>query len=291
VAAVVPGAGDARAIGVFDSGVGGLTVLRALRAELPGESFLYLGDTARLPYGTKSAHTVVRYALQAAEELVERGIKCLVVACNTASASALPAMRERFGGLPVIGVIEPGAAAAVQASRSGRIAVLATEGTIRGGAYTRAIGALRADAQVTGVACALFVALAEEGWVDGPVADAAAGRYLTPLGAAPGASPGAAGGAPPDTLVLGCTHFPVLEPVIARAIGQVIGPGVCIVDSAATTAAAVRTELAARGLLAPAGSPATLGFLATDGPARFAAVGARFLGEPIRVDDVELIDF
>jgi glutamate racemase len=272
---------DPRPIGVFDSGMGGLTVLRALRAALPGESFLYLGDTARLPYGTKSAHTVVRYALQAAEELVERGIKCLVVACNTASSSALPAMRERFAGLPVIGVIEPGAAAAVQASRSGHIAVLATEGTIRGGAYTRAITALRADAQVTGVPCALFVALAEEGWIDGPVAEAAAARYLAPLGEA---------AARPDTLVLGCTHFPVLEPVIARALAAAAGPGVRIVDSAATTAAAVRAELSARGLLAPEGSEATLGFLATDGTARFAAVGARFLGEAIAADDVELID-
>jgi glutamate racemase len=279
--------GDARPIGVFDSGMGGLTVLRALRAALPGESFLYLGDTARLPYGTKSAHTVVRYALQAAEELVDRGIKCLVVACNTASSSALPAMRERFAGLPVIGVIEPGAAAAAQASRSGHIAVLATEGTINGGAYTRAIRALRADAQVTGVPCALFVALAEEGWIDGPVAESAAARYLAPLG---GATGGGGAGARADTLVLGCTHFPVLEPVIARAVGQVIGPGVRIVDSAATTAAAVRDELAARGLLAPSGSAATLGFLATDGTARFAAVGARFLGEAIAADDVELID-
>jgi len=284
--------GDARPIGVFDSGMGGLTVLRALRAALPGESFLYLGDTARLPYGTKSAHTVVRYALQAAEELVERGIKCLVVACNTASSSALPAMRERFAGLPVIGVIEPGAAAAVQASRSGHIAVLATEGTINGGAYTRAIRALRADAQVTGVPCALFVALAEEGWIDGPVAEAAAARYLAPLGGAGGGGASGAGtaAARADTLVLGCTHFPVLEPVIARAVGQAIGPGVRIVDSAATTAVAVRGELAARGLLAQAGSAATLGFLATDGTARFAAVGARFLGEAIAADDVELID-
>jgi glutamate racemase len=199
-------------------------------------------------------------------------------------------MRARFGELPVIGVIEPGAAAAVRASPSGRIAVLATEGTIRGGAYTRAIGALRADAQVTGVPCALFVALAEEGWVDGPVAEAAAERYLAPLGQA-GAS---AAGALPDTLVLGCTHFPVLEPVIvramARAMGQASGPGVRIVDSAATTAAAVQAQLAARGLLAPAGSPVTLGFLATDGAGRFAAVGARFLGEAISADDVELID-
>jgi glutamate racemase len=268
---------DARPVGVFDSGVGGLTVLRALRAALPGESFLYLGDTARLPYGTKSAHTVVRYAVQAAEELVERGIKCLVVACNTASAAALDAMHQRFGELPLIGVIEPGAAAAVRATHSGRIAVLATDGTIRGGAYTRAIARLAPGAAVSGVACGLFVALAEEGWVEGPVAEAAAERYLAPLRDAL---------EPPDTLVLGCTHFPVLEPVIARCMG----PAVRIVDSAATTAAAVAAQLAARALLAPPGTQATLRCLATDGSARFAAVGARFLGAPLAAEDIELID-
>ena len=268
-----------RPIGVFDSGVGGLTVLRALRAELPTESFIYLGDTARLPYGTKSEHTVARYALQAADALVERAIKCLVVACNTASAAALPALQQRYAGLPVIGVIEPGARAACAASISGRIAVLATESTVRGGAYTQAITRLRRDARVTAIACAIFVALAEEGWTDGPVVAAAASRYLAPLRAA-----GAAG---PDTLVLGCTHFPVLAPAIAAAVG----PGLRIVDSAATTAAAVHQELAPRGLLREVGgAPATVQFLATDGIARFAAVGGRFLGAPIGADEVELID-
>ena len=148
-------------IGVFDSGVGGLTVLRALLATLPDEDFLYLGDTARLPYGTKSAQTVARYSVRAAEALVERGIKALVVACNTASASALPALRERFPDLPVIGVIEPGAQAACETSASGRIAVLATEGTVKGGAYLQAILAIRPDAHVTQVAAQIFVALAE----------------------------------------------------------------------------------------------------------------------------------
>jgi glutamate racemase len=266
-------------IGVFDSGVGGLTVLRALRAALPEESYIYLGDTARLPYGTKSEHTVARYALQAADELVERGIKCLVVACNTASAAALPALQQRYSELPVAGVIEPGARAACAASRSGRIAVLATESTVGGGAYSRAIARIRPDAQVTAIACALFVALAEEGWTDGPVASAAAERYLAPLRAA--------GAAAPDTIVLGCTHFPVLQAVIAAAAG----PGVRIVDSAATTAAEVRAQLIARGLLRAAdAAPATVRFLATDAVSRFAAVGGRFLGAPIAADDVELID-
>lgn len=266
-------------IGVFDSGVGGLTVLRALRATLPAESYIYLGDTARLPYGTKSEHTVARYALQAADELVERGIKCLVVACNTASAAALPALQQRYSELPVIGVIEPGARAACAASRSGRIAVLATDSTVRAGAYARALARLRPDAEVTAIACALFVALAEEGWTEGAVATAAAERYLAPLRAA--------GARAPDTLVLGCTHFPVLQEVIAAAAGE----RVRIVDSAATTASEVRALLAAGGLLRPAVAAApALRFLATDAVSRFAAVGGRFLGTPIEAADVELID-
>jgi glutamate racemase len=264
---------------VFDSGVGGLTVLRALCVVLPSESVTYLGDTARLPYGTKSEHTVARYALQAADELVERGIKCLVVACNTVSAAALPALQERFSEIPVVGVIEPGARAACAATRIGRIAVLATESTVRGGAYTQAIARIRSDTEVTAIACALFVALAEEGWTDGPVASAAAERYLAPLRAATAN--------PPDTIVLGCTHFPVLKSVI----GAAAGPGVRLVDSAATTAQEVRQLLAARGLqLAPGGTPPKFTFLATDAVDRFAEVGGRFFGAPIAADEVELID-
>ena len=275
-------AGIGLPIGVFDSGVGGLTVLRALRAELPAESFIYLGDTARLPYGTKSEHTVARYALQAADALIERGIKCLVVACNTASAAALPALQERYAELPVIGVIEPGARAACAASKSGRIAVLATESTVRGGAYTQAITRLRPDARVTAIACAIFVALAEEGWTDGAVAQAAAARYLQPLLDAASLAP--------DTLVLGCTHFPMLTGVIAAALGA----GTGIVDSARTTADAVCAELERLQLLRPALAPlppaAALQFLATDGVERFAAIGGRFLGQPIDAAAVELID-
>ncbi len=276
----------ARPIGVFDSGVGGLTVLRALRAAMPAESFLYLGDTARLPYGTKSTHTVVRYAIQAADELVERDIKCLVVACNTAAGAALPAMRERYGSLPVIGVIEPGARAACEATRTGRIAVLGTDSTVRGGAYTRAILALNPQAQVWAIACSVFVALAEEGWTEGAVAEAAAARYLQPLLKDAAATP--------DTLVLGCTHFPVLAAVIAA----VLGGGVRIVDSALTTAIAVRAELERGGLLRAAATEAAAGavagnelrFLATDGVGRFAAIGGRFLGQAIDPTTIELID-
>jgi len=269
-----------RAIGVFDSGVGGLTVLRALVEALPQEQFLYLGDTARLPYGTKSAETVVRYALRAADELVERGIKCLVVACNTASAAALGAMRQRFEDIPVIGVIEPGARAAVAASRTGRIAVIATEGTVRGGAYTQAIARLRPDAVVTAMACQLFVALAEEGWTEGPVAERAAERYLAALRGAAGAGP--------DTLVLGCTHFPLLQGVIERALGGQVR----IVDSAATTAQATRALLAQQDLLRTSSLQAApqLRYLATDGAERFAQVGSRFMGRAIAADEVELVD-
>ena len=269
------------AIGVFDSGVGGLTVLRELRRALPAEDFIYLGDTARLPYGTKSAATVARYSLQCAAVLVARGIRCLVVACNTASASALSALRAQYPHLPVIGVIEPGAAAAVAASASQCIGVIATEGTIGGGAYQDAIRRLNPRAQVSARACSLFVALAEEGLTHGPIVEAVAHRYLSPFFEA---------AQPPDTLVLGCTHFPVLAPVM-RAV---IPAGVRIVDSAATTAAALRRQLqpsadAGAGAGAGTGAGRTT-WLATDGAARFARVGSIFLGEPLCAEAVEVVD-
>ena len=279
-------------IGVFDSGVGGLTVLRALRAALPSEDFIYLGDTARLPYGTKSPESVVRYSLQCAEALERRGIRCLVVACNTASASALGALRLRYPDMPVIGVIEPGAAAAVSASRSQHIAVIGTEGTIAGGAYQTAIRRLSGGSRVRASACSLFVALAEEGWTEGSIVEAVARRYLEPMflprGAA-GDDPAAA----PDTLVLGCTHFPVL----GAAIRRVLPPHVRIVDSAATIAAAVMQELRPAASSPAAGTPAAgtrgrggVKWLATDGAARFARVSATFLGEGLRAEEIEIID-
>lgn len=273
--------GDGGAIGVFDSGVGGLTVLRALRSVLPQERFVYLGDTARLPYGTKSAATVVRYSLQCADALVARGIRCLVVACNTASASALDALRLRYPRIPVIGVIEPGAAAAVAASRTRHIAVIGTEGTIGGGAYQAAIQRLDARVRVTAQACSLFVAVAEEGWVEGAIAEAIARRYLDPI-FSDGRTSGAAGGIP-DTLVLGCTHFPVLS----AAVRAILPQHVTLVDSAATVAAAVARQLPA------AASPSGRGsvtWLATDGAARFARVSAVFLGQALRPEDIEIID-
>ncbi|APZ44049.1 glutamate racemase [Acidihalobacter ferrooxydans] len=264
-------------IGVFDSGVGGLTVLRALHERLPHEALLYLGDMARLPYGSKSPQTVSRYALQAAGMLVARGIKLLVVACNTASALALDDLRAAFPQIPVIGVLEPGAAAACAATRSGRIAVIATEGTVNGGAYTRAIHAIRPDCEVSAAPCPLFVALAEEGWHDGPVLEAVARRYLDPLFAT----------IPPDVLVLGCTHFPVL----AATLAAVVGPQTRLVDSASTTAEAVRETLRETGLGAPSSDTTpTVHYLTTDTPERFARVAAGFLPAALHPREVELID-
>jgi glutamate racemase len=235
---------------------------------------VYLGDTARLPYGTKSPTTVARYSVRAAEALVAHGIKALVVACNTAASTALPALRERFPALPVIGVIEPGARAACDASRSGRIAVLATEGTVQGGAYERAIHALRADAHVTQIACQVFVALAEEGWSEGAAVDAVTERYLAHLDARV------------DTVVLGCTHFPLLAGAIARQLGATRQ----VVDSAATTARATAAMLAAANLGASTTHIGGLRLMATDSPERFARVGARFLGSSIAAKAVEAID-
>jgi glutamate racemase len=270
---------DQRPIGVFDSGMGGLTVLRALVARLPEERFLYLGDTARLPYGTKSAETVQAYALQAARLLIDAGVKLVVIACNTASAVALETLAGALAPVPVIGVIEPGARAGVLMTRNNHIAVIATEGTVRGGAYVRAIRTLRPDTEVVQQACQVFVALAEEGWMDSAVTAEAAACYLAPLFKRPSA---------PDTLVLGCTHFPVL----LGAIRQVVGEEVAIVDSAATTASAVVEALAAKRLANAGGNPtaARTRLLATDSPERFARVGAIFLGRPLAVDEVELVD-
>lgn len=271
-------------IGLFDSGVGGLTVLAALRRRLPHESYCYLGDTARLPYGTKSSGTIVRYSLQATEKLVERRIKLLVVACNTATAAALPELRRAYAPLPVIGVVEPGARAACKAvsgKPGGVVIVMATESTIRGAAYTRAIQAIRPETAVTGVPCSLFVSLAEEGWMDGPIAEGIAERYLAP----------ALRQAHPDCIVLGCTHFPPLAPAIAAVAGK----GVPLIDSAATTAEAVEEELRRLNLLRPEASLPKedprdrLHFLTTDAPERFARVGGLFLGMPIAPERLELV--
>jgi len=267
---------DPRPIGVFDSGIGGITVLRAIHDLLPAEDVVYLGDTARLPYGTKSADTVVRYASQAAARLMAQDVKLLVIACNTASAVATARLAQQFAPVPVIGVVEPGAAAAVATSNSGHIAVIATESTVHGMAYPRAIQARLPDAQVTQAPATVFVALAEEGWVATEATRAAARAYLAPL---------FAGAQHPDTLVLGCTHFPVLS----DAIRAELPTGVAVVDSAHTTAHAVASALG-EAAAAPAGRTGTVRFLATDGPERFARVGRIFFGRRIAADAVEIID-
>ncbi|WP_305856496.1 glutamate racemase [Balneatrix alpica] len=267
---------DTRPIGVFDSGVGGLTVLRALHEQMPNENLLYLGDTARVPYGTKSALSVQRYAEQAVLALLSRRVKAIVVACNTASAAAMDTLRARFTQLPVLGVIEPGAKVGCQMSKSGHLGVIATEGTIQGGAYTRAITQLRQDARVSSVACSLFVALAEEGWVEGDLVEAIIERYLAPLKAAPEL----------DALVLGCTHFPVLK----QAIQRVIGERVVLVDSAATAAAECDQLLRQHELRLVTQQQGKIHFMVTDGPERFARVAKVFFPCHLSAEQVEVVD-
>lgn len=264
-------------IGIFDSGVGGLTVLRTIQSRLPHENLLYLGDTARLPYGTKSRDTVSRYAVQAASKLVERQVKMLVIACNTATAAALEDVRALWPDLPVIGVVEPGAKAACAASRNGRIAVIATESTIRGQAYHKAIHAVNPQAEVSAQACSLFVSLAEEGWVDGPIVEAVAARYLAPLFSTP---------TPPDCLVLGCTHFPAL----ANAIRKTLNDTTRIVDSAETTALAVEQKLLRQNAMNQQTQEGQALFMTTDDTARFARVGGIFMGRTLNRDLVELVN-
>lgn len=270
-------------IGMFDSGVGGLTVLKALRQRLPCEDILYLGDTARLPYGTKSTETITRYAVQASGKLVERGVKLLVIACNTASSVALPALQQAYPHIPVIGVVEPGAAAGCRASRKKHIAVIATESTVRGGAYQQAIHHIAPTARIIGQPAPLFVTLAEEGWCDGELVEGIIARYLNPL-----FCPASGTGTPdtPDCLVLGCTHFPLL----AGAIRSVIGTGVAIVDSAETTADAVCTMLETQQIRQRSGTCGSNRFMTTDDTARFARTGSQFLGLAIDPQNVELVD-
>jgi glutamate racemase len=264
-------------IGVFDSGVGGLTVLKAIREALPNEDLVYLGDTARLPYGTKSPASILRYASQATRQLRQRGIKLLVVACNTASAVALDALREEMAPLPVLGVVGPGASTAVTARPAGRHLVLATEATVRLGAYRRAILALDPGAEVDELACELLVSLAEEGWNRGAIGEAILRRYLEDLDA---------DARSPDSVILGCTHFPLLGDIFV----SVFDPGVSIVDSATTTADAARDLLVELSLGNTDTGAGRLTLLATDGAMRFARVGGRFLGTELSANDIGLVD-
>jgi glutamate racemase len=255
------------AIGVFDSGVGGLTVLHEIVTALPHEEAIYLGDTGRYPYGTKSAETITRYALENVEFLVARGIKMLVVACNSVSAVALDAIRARWS-IPILGVIEPGARAAVARTRSRRVGVIGTEATISSGAYSHALRALAPALEIYVRACPMFVPLAEEGWTEGPIARQVVETYLGSL---------ARSGI--DTLVLGCTHYPLL----ASCIAEVMGPEVAIVDSAVETAREVGDALRAQGLDRDEG-PGRTSFFVTDVPERFVRMGQRFFGA--RVESV-----
>jgi glutamate racemase len=250
-------------IGIFDSGIGGLTVARAIFEQLPGESTVYFGDTARVPYGPKSPETVRRYSLEILRWLMEQRVEAVVIACNTSTAHALETLQAE-SPVPVIGVIEPGAAAAAAVGGERPIGVIGTAGTIASNAYAKAIHRARPEAKVEQRACPLFVPLVEEGWFDHPAADLIAREYLAPLTAA---GVGA--------LVLGCTHYPLLKPLLQR----VMGSGVRLIDSGQETARVVASALRERGLEAPDGAPAAHRFAVSDDEARFRQVGARFIGD------------
>jgi glutamate racemase len=264
-------------IGIFDSGVGGLTVLKAIRAALPCEHLVYLGDTARLPYGTKSPESIARYATQATAKLLSHNIKMLVIACNTASAVALEVLQKQMAPIPVLGVVVPGAMAAVAARPGGSHLVLATEATVRLGAYRRAIAALDPTARIKEQACELLVSLAEEGWTSGHIAESIVQRYLDEA---------EVDGFKADSIILGCTHFPLLRDTISAAAGD----SVAVVDSAITTAAVVQEMLGSAGSLSLSNGPGNLTLLATDGIMRFARVGGQFLGKALHAEDVQLVD-
>lgn len=258
-------------IGVFDSGIGGLTVVREIMRQLPNESIIYFGDTARVPYGPKSPDTVIRYSHEIVSFLRGEGVKAIVVACNTATAHALPALKEEHP-LPIIGVIEPGAKAAVSATKAGKIGVIGTQGTVSSHAYQHAIQNLVPKTEVTEVACPLFVPLVEEGWLDTEATRLIAREYLTPLKSV-------------DTVVLGCTHYPLLKPVI----GQVLGREIRLIDSAEQTALQTGIMLKETGLQNDTQEPVRYRFIVSDDPGQFLKLGQRFLGATIdRVDKITL---
>ena len=252
-------------VGIFDSGVGGLTVMKELFETLPHENTIYLGDTARVPYGIRSPETVIRYSFENARFLSSKDIKVLVIACNTASSVGLEALRSSLS-VPVVGVIEPGANAAVVATRNKKVGVIGTEATIRSGSYTRAIQALDPSIEVFGVPCPLFVPLVEEGWTEGEITELVAKRYLSAMNKMS-----------IDTLVLGCTHYPLLKAVLS----QVMGSSVSLIDSAIETAREVSAVLDTEGIRNSTDSSARHEFFVTDSPGKFLSVGERFLGRQI----------
>lgn len=261
------------AIGVFDSGIGGLTVANEIIRQLPAESVVYFGDTARVPYGPKSPDTVRRYSTEIADFLQSQGVKAIVVACNTATAHALAMLREKLP-IPVIGVVEPGARAAIKATKTNRIGVIGTVGTIKSGAYERAIRALSPDAVITARSAPLLVPLIEEGWNDHPASRLIVEEYLEPFRVAG-----------VDTLVLGCTHYPLLKPLLA----EVMGPGVQLIDSAAETAAETARTLEDKNLSTRDGHHASHRFIASDDPLMFLQLGQRFLGGAIEGVEVRTL--
>ncbi|HYM81685.1 MAG TPA: glutamate racemase [Candidatus Limnocylindria bacterium] len=260
----MPATHDARPIGVFDSGIGGLSAVREIFRTLPGESVVYFGDSARLPYGSKSRETVTRFSLEIAAFLVRQNIKCLVVACNTASSYALDALTRQLE-IPVIGVIEPAARAAVAASPHGRIGVIGTLGTVGSGAYPAFIETLAPGASVISRACPLFVPLIEEGWTDHAVTRQVAEEYLLEIR-----------NGHLESLILGCTHYPLIAPLLA----ELMGPAVRLVDSGAEAARATAALLAERGQLAAGGSPEHRFYL-SDEPRSFTRIAQAFLGREL----------
>jgi glutamate racemase len=263
---------DSRPIGVFDSGIGGLTVVKALRDMLPNEKIFYLGDTARVPYGGKSASTVERYSLEIADILIEENAKIVVVACNTASAVALRKLEEHLP-VPVTGVIRPGARAAISATHNDRIGVIGTRATIKSGAYERELRSLNPDIHISSRACPLLVPLIEEGWLEDKLTDRVIARYLEPL-----VHEGI------DCLVLGCTHYPLLLEAISRAAGDAVK----LVDSARNCAAAVQELLDQQGLRAPSRNSAGLEVALTDAPDNFLRVAREAL--ELEIGEVQLRD-
>lgn len=262
---------SAAPIGIFDSGIGGLTVARSIFESLPHESTLYFGDTARVPYGPKSPDTVRRYSREILDWLLTQRVKAVVIACNTSTAHALSEL-QAHSPVPVLGVIDPGATAAVKATRGGAIGVIGTAGTVASQAYPRAILARAPLASVVQQACPLLVPFVEEGWFDHPAAELVAREYLAPLVAQQ-----------MDTLVLGCTHYPLLKTLLQRLLGT----GVTMIDSAEETAAALAAVLREHGLAAASGGPPpTHRFVVSDDEARFRSVGARFIGERLGAAEV-----
>ncbi|MBI2242266.1 MAG: glutamate racemase [Magnetospirillum gryphiswaldense] len=265
-----------RPIGVFDSGVGGLTVAAALRRTIPAENLLYLGDVARLPYGTKAPQTIIQYVLRAADFFSRKDIKMMVLACNTASAHAADTLARHYPDMLVLGVIDSGAEQAARLSTGGRIVVAATEGTCRSGAFDHAILGRRPECRVTPVPCPLFVALVEEGLVEGPIAEAMIRRYLADSFSGPQAA---------DCLVLGCTHFPLLAPTLRKVLGEQL----TLVDCAQAVAEKAATMLKDVDMLAQGGEGG-IRLYTTDAPKRFSTSAGQFFPALGAQPDVELID-